>query len=265
MSDTAVTTRWKSIEEENQAYWTNRAPSYTGIIRAELDDGHLRMWGGVVRKELKEHFGGNKTLDILEVGTGPGFLSILLAGMGHRVTGVDYTPDMLGEAKENARRYGAEVDLRLMNAEALEFGDKSFDLVISRNLTWNLPHPDRAYREWERVLRPGGLILVFDANYYRFLFDEKALAAYENDRRMTARAGEDDIYLCTDTEAMEAIARQLPFSRIDRPEWDTRFLTGLGMTASTDEDVWRQVWDRNEQINQASVPMFLVRAGKPQS
>ena len=51
-----------------------------------------------------------------------------------------------------------------MNAEALCFEDSSFDIVISRNLTWNLPDPDKAYAEWTRILKSGGLLLNYDAN-----------------------------------------------------------------------------------------------------
>ena len=40
-----------------------------------------------------------------------------------------------------------------MDAQALEFEDESFDVIISRNLTWNLPHPEMAYKEWLRVLK----------------------------------------------------------------------------------------------------------------
>ena len=40
-------------------------------------------------------------------------------------------------------------------------------------------HPDRAYYEWMRVLKPGGVLLNFDANWYHHLFDEEKRAAYE--------------------------------------------------------------------------------------
>ena len=267
--------QWKSIEEENQAYWTNRAPSYTETIRTELTDGHAKMWGDVINAQLREHFRINENqkesydtdpelhrLQALEVGTGPGFLSILLAMEGYEVTGVDYTKAMLEEARVNTGNAGVSVDFREMNAEALEFPDASFDLVISRNLTWNLPHPDRAYEEWIRVLKPNGMILIFDANYYNFLYDEEARAGYERDRRQTALEGEEDIYLSTDTEAMEAIARQIPFSKIVRPAWDLKFFRERGLTASHDPDIWKRVWDKNEQVNQASVPMFMIKVEK---
>mgnify|MGYP000482475991 FL=1 len=47
----------------------------------------------------------------------------------------------------------------------LEYEDESFDVVITRNLTWTLPDVDKAYKEWHRVLRKGGVLLNYDANY----------------------------------------------------------------------------------------------------
>ena len=48
---------------------------------------------------------------------------------------------------------------KVMDGEKLDFKSGSFDVVISRNLTWTLPDAAGAYREWIRVLRPGGILL----------------------------------------------------------------------------------------------------------
>ena len=58
----------------------------------------------------------------------------------------------------------------------------AFDVIVTRNLTWDLPHPESAYREWHRVLRSGGILLNFDANWYRYQFDSFAREAYDEDR-----------------------------------------------------------------------------------
>ena len=52
-----------------------------------------------------------------------------------------------------------------MDAENPEFPEGTFDVIISRNLTWTLPHVSHAYGEWLRVLKKGGVLLNFDANY----------------------------------------------------------------------------------------------------
>ena len=62
--------------------------------------------------------------------------------------------------------------------------------------------------------------------------------------------------------AMEAIARKTPLSKHHRPAWDLDVLRGLGMQAAADTEVWKQVWTKEERINNASTPMFLVEGHK---
>ena len=47
--------------------------------------------------------------------------------------------------------------------------DGSFDVIVTRNLTWNLEEPQKAYQEWCRVLKKGGILLNFDAGWYNYL------------------------------------------------------------------------------------------------
>ena len=61
---------------------------------------------------------------------------------------------------------------------------------------------------------------------------------------------------------MEDIAREMPLSRILRPEWDIRLLTQLGFDAGADTSVWKKVWSETEKINYSSTPQFLVEAVK---
>ena len=87
------------------------------------------------------------------------------ARRGHEITGVDYSEAMIECARENVENHSPEASAYFsqMDAQNLTFEDDTFDVVLSRNLTWNLEHPDRAYAEWLRVLRPGGVLLNFDA------------------------------------------------------------------------------------------------------
>ena len=52
-----------------------------------------------------------------------------------------------------------------MDAENPDFPDGTFDVIVSRNLTWTLPDAARAYKEWIRVLKTGGILINADANY----------------------------------------------------------------------------------------------------
>ena len=195
-------------------------------------------------------------------GTGTGFFAVLLAQAGHRVEGVDLTPAMLEEARALAAQRGLDITFREMDAQALDYEDGCFDAVISRNLTWTLPDPERAYGQWFRVLKPGGVLLNFDANWYRYLWDRGAEQAHARDRENLWASDVRDETAGTDVSAMEAIARQAPLSARMRPGWDLGVLRGLGLQAAADTEIWRQVWTREERINNASTPMFLVEARK---
>ncbi len=79
---------------------------------------------------------------------------------------MDLTPNMVENARTLAEEEKqSEFYFQVMDAEKLRFADESFDVVISRNLTWTLPDVKSAYREWVRVLKKGGILLNFDANY----------------------------------------------------------------------------------------------------
>jgi ubiquinone/menaquinone biosynthesis C-methylase UbiE len=100
------------------------------------------------------------------VGTGAGFLALLFAEMGHKVTGVDLSSGMLEKAKHNAERMGLEIDFFHGDAENLPFEDNSFDLVVNKFLLWTLPKPSCAVQEWKRVLKPGGRVFAIDGDWF---------------------------------------------------------------------------------------------------
>ena len=255
------------ILEENRSYWTDRAAGYSEVSKLELSTAQRQKWKDCLYKELVREFPDRamKALRVLEVGTGPGFFAIILCELGCDVTAVDLTPAMLEEAKKNAGVLADEIHYMEMNAEALNFPDGSFDAVVSRNLTWNLPHPDRAYAEWVRVLKPGGLLLNFDANWYAYLFDKEAQAAYDQDRRNSAEQGVWDQNVEGEGEhfdVMEDIARRVPLSNIRRPAWDLAELQHLGLYVKAEEQIWQRVWSEEEKLNFSSTPLFLVRGQK---
>ena len=254
----------QTILSENKSYWTGRATSYSEVNQLELATQQRQKWSDCLHAEIARQFPNSvpESLRVLEVGTGPGFFAILLRELGYAVTAIDLTPAMLTEAKKNAGELAGKIRWMEMNAEALDFADASFDVVVSRNLTWNLPHPDKAYAEWARVLKPGGLLLNFDANWYAYLFDDEAQAAYDRDRANSAEQGVWDQNVGENFDVMEDIARRVPLSNIRRPDWDLALLQGLGLQAKADEQTWQRVWSEEEKLNFASTPMFLVRAVK---
>ncbi len=245
---------------ENRAYWTQRAPSYSEVNREELATDHREVWKHTLTECITARFPHRapNEIHVLEVGTGPGFFAILLAEAGYRVTAIDLTPSMLDEARHNAGMLADRIDFVEMNAEALVFPSDRFDVIVSRNVTWNLPDPELAYAEWARVLKPGGLLVNFDANWYHYLFDEDARAAYEQDRENSADEGINDLNVGENFDDMESIARHIPLSQVNRPAWDIETLESLGLSVKEDTLIWKRVWSHQEKVNFASTPMFMV-------
>ena len=252
------------LSEANRTYCSQRSTSYSDVNKVELAGISRHNWSAVLHEEIYSHFPGRspQSINVLDVGTGPGFFAILLTELGFHVTAVDMTPEMLDEARQNAGVLTEKIDFREMNAEDLCLPEDSYDVVVSRNLTWNLPHPEKAYSEWHRILRPGGLLLNFDSNWYGYLFDETAREKYEADRASSAELGLGDQNVGENFDVMEDIARSMPLSDIKRPEWDISILSRLGFNVTTDTDIWKKVWTIQEQTNFSSTPMFMVSAVK---
>ncbi len=97
----------------------------------------------------------------LEIGAGTGYftLNLLRAGMIGQATCTDISPGMLATLRANAKRLGLEVRTEQVDAERLPFDDGSFDLVLGHAVLHHIPHLDRAFAEFARVLAPGGTVL----------------------------------------------------------------------------------------------------------
>jgi ubiquinone/menaquinone biosynthesis C-methylase UbiE len=97
----------------------------------------------------------------LEIGAGTGYfsLNLLQAGVVGEAVASDISPGMLAALDDNARRLGLSVETVPADAEALPFPDASFDLVFGHAVLHHLPDLDQAFREFHRVLRPGGTLL----------------------------------------------------------------------------------------------------------
>jgi SAM-dependent methyltransferase len=103
---------------------------------------------------------------VLEVGCGPGHLSIRLARHGFALTGLDLGPAMITRARANADRPGNRDQRRpsflVGDVAALAFPDRSFDLVVSTLSMHHWADPAAGLAEIGRVLRPGGRALIWD-------------------------------------------------------------------------------------------------------
>jgi SAM-dependent methyltransferase len=107
--------------------------------------------------------------DVLDVGTGTGFLALLTAELGHRATGVDLSDGMLGEAGAKAEALPADRRPSLLVGDAHEppLPPASQDALISRHVLWTLRDPALALANWRALLRPGGLLVVIDGLWWQ--------------------------------------------------------------------------------------------------
>ncbi len=103
---------------------------------------------------------------VLDLGSGAGFDAFLAArevGESGHVIGVDMTPEMLERARRNAAAAGyRNVEFRAGRIEALPVEDNSIDVVISNCVINLVPDKAAVYKELERVLRPGGRMIISD-------------------------------------------------------------------------------------------------------
>lgn len=244
-----------------EQYWTRRAGSYTEVVRKNLADGWDCKWADELIRNFPKAEG--RTLKVLDIGTGPGFYAIILASRGYDVTAVDLSEGMIEQAKHNAGSLAGKIRFFKMDAQELSFPDNEFDVIVTRNLTWNLPDPVKAYGEWRRVLRDGGVMLNIDSNWYAYLFDDKKKCEKLADRENVLNAGFEDHDSYDESWLMENISRTLPMGKLPRPQWDAVTLLDLGFKdVSADTTVSSKLWSREEMLNYASTPCFLIRAVK---
>jgi ubiquinone/menaquinone biosynthesis C-methylase UbiE len=103
---------------------------------------------------------------VLDVGCGTGFMARTAAGLGHRVTGIDLAPGMLGVARKDAARRALTIDFREGDAVQPPFSPATWDVITSRHLLWTLREPELAFENWRRLLRPGGRVVAIDGTWF---------------------------------------------------------------------------------------------------
>ena len=117
-------------------------------------------------EQIKRALPDKKRIRALDLGTGAGFFSIILHDLNCEVVGIDYSQEMISHAIMNSEKLNCnDIWFLRMDAQALEFPDESFDFIFTRNVTWTLPDPEKAYLEMIRVLAPGGRLMNCEANY----------------------------------------------------------------------------------------------------
>ena len=251
--------------EQIQGYWNHRYTGYSKVNQKELEGIQRERW----KKQFERLLPANKNLKVLDIGTGPGFFTIILEELGYtNIMGIDVSEKMLEVSKENIQKYGkkdSRIQLMQMDAQSLEFKSESYDIIVSRNLTWNLEKPQQAYSEWLRVLKPNGALFIFDANWYVFLQNESLAKEFEAKRQQAIKEKLEDYWQGegVDEKKMNWIVQQLPLTYLLRPQWDSEyFSTQEGISVETEENFGDLVWDYEEQLNYGATPMFCIKVVK---
>jgi SAM-dependent methyltransferase len=133
------------LKQRQREMWASFAP--TAMFTTPVA-GRLVRFAGIRAGEA-----------VLDVGTGTGVVAITVARAGAQVKALDLTPELLVEARANARIAGQEqIEWTEGDAEQLPYPDASFDVVLSQFGHMFAPRPDVVIAQMRRVLRPGGRI-----------------------------------------------------------------------------------------------------------
>jgi ubiquinone/menaquinone biosynthesis C-methylase UbiE len=155
------------VEEQNSM------PTTGGIVLHAARFYDFMAWAvmlgreGAFREKVIELARLRPGESVLDAGCGTGTLAIAakrrVGSMG-KVYGIDASPEMIGRAREKARKAGLDVEFKNQVIEALTFPEAHFDAVLNTLMLHHLPRRLRedGAREIRRVLRPGGRVLVVD-------------------------------------------------------------------------------------------------------
>ena len=238
------------VKQRITHYWSQRAEAFqTQRIREFEDEKHARWL-----EEFNRYIPHDRPLRVLDLGTGTGFFAFVFAAEGHEATGIDLTPDMIERARETVNILGLNATFNVMDAERPEFDPESFDVLVTRNLTWTLPHLEEAYREWYKLLKPGGVLINFDADYYAALEEEDEIELPENHAHKLVP---DYMRAENDAITMEVGAYQGP-----RPQWDVQLLVKAGFErVVVDMGVYKRIYREIDEFFNPT-PIFTIAAYK---
>ena len=145
-------------EAETRRYWDSAAASFDNEPDHGLHDPVVRAaWTQLLQTWLP-----TPPAQILDVGSGTGSLSVVMAGLGYAVTGIDLSSAMLALAEAKAAAAGHTIPFYVMDAAAPPLPPHSFDAIVCRHLLWALPKPAEVLRRWAALLTPGGRLLLIE-------------------------------------------------------------------------------------------------------
>ncbi len=148
----------EEVQARITAYWEERSASYDDdpdhVARNETEE---RAWQADLAELLPP-----PPADLLDVGTGTGFVALRCAALGYRVVGLDPAPGMIARARVAGAALAQPPRFLVGTADQPPLDPESVDVVASRHLLWTLPDPAGTLAAWWRVLRPSGRLVIID-------------------------------------------------------------------------------------------------------
>lgn len=149
------------LKEKIRDYWSQRSVTFDNSFSHRIEEGvELEAW-----KQFYASLLGEQAQHILELGSGTGEITKVLRELGHTITGIDFSEAMLERAKAKHSAYRDRVTYHLGDAENTHQPDETFDAVTCRHLMWTLLSPSETLKDWYRVTKPGGHLVIFDGNF----------------------------------------------------------------------------------------------------
>lgn len=103
--------------------------------------------------------------NVLDIGCGTGSLSVVMASLGHLVTGIDLSPEMITRAQAKAEAAGLRISFAVMEASNPQF-DQPFDVLVCRHVLWALPEPAKVLQRWMNLLKPNGRLVLIEGFWH---------------------------------------------------------------------------------------------------
>lgn len=157
-----------SVEKVIGDFWDNYSSEFDG----EHDTENIDVW----KKYLEELMGADKNKVVLDMGAGTGFLANMTAELGYTSIGVDISRKMLEYAVDHADKKKVSATYMYGSILDLPFMDNTADYIINARVLWTLVEPDKAIKEWARVIKPGGSIFCFNR-----MKEDEGITVYKKD------------------------------------------------------------------------------------
>jgi ubiquinone/menaquinone biosynthesis C-methylase UbiE len=208
----------------------DRTQEYFDAVADKWDEMRRAFFGEGVRRAAVEAAGVGPGQIVADVGTGTGFVAKAAIDAGARVIGIDNSDGMLAQVRE--RFAGRAFEARQGDTDALPLADGEVDAVLGNMVLHHAPDPAGAIREMARALRPGGRLVITDADTHNYEW----LRTEQHDR-------------------------WLGFERADVARW----FNEAGLTDVSVGDTHEMCTPSSECGTKAAITIFLARGIKPMS